>query len=713
MRDGRVRWFLAGLFVALGGGLAIAVLPTPAAPEEAYWIDYLIPRPKEIRITGRRHVATRDVILRGSPDGGPISRQALAELQALLAGADPAAPAPAPLPAPAPAPMPVPLPDAPAPLPSASTFSLILGLADDSDRVLGLPIPDASRLRQLPNRDQAYLIRPAAPDTLVIAALDEKGLYYGVQTLKQLLAPFIRGGRVLVPLAVVTDWPDLEERGLWNSGRETPGFVPWLAGLKLNFEHIPHPVSFKPGEERCPPLPRAEIEAARSRAFHLLPHCAHFDFWRDHNREHYPAELAGKGETARHPANVRNPQVLAAVRAPCASQPSLERYLTEWLVGAARQGALETSLWLTEYQPCYCSCDACLPDKAGRPRQLPLETAASVRAIQAARRQFPGLAARIFFTTQGEHRQADAAECLALLPADGSIKAEVVYGRQEAFDRYAAAGGWVATYSGDVGVIGNAWSAHRGVFFLRFVPGPASVRDCIRSYAEAGYRGLYIASSIYAGGPLGKGHVERNTAHYLIHMLAEWSWNSAGRSAEEFNLAWAARRGYADRDKAARWLRICLPIEAAVFQAMDRLPDLTEALKSGVALEWGAGGLDGIPSSERFEELRAEARRAARIAADLEAPDLVAESAYLEAALQMIRRLRELSPDRASRASQEACALGLEALSADVERMLAAAGRQADAWTDTPEAVRQEFLDLTRTFWSGKIEAIKEAVSPH
>jgi len=76
----------------------------------------------------------------------------------------------------------------------------------------------------------------------------------------------------------------------------------------------------------------------------------------------------------------------------------------------------------------------------------------------------------------------------------------VVYGRQEAFDRYAAAGGWVAIYSGDVGVIGNAWSAHRGVFFLRFVPGPESVRDRIRSYAEAGFRGLYVASSIYAGG---------------------------------------------------------------------------------------------------------------------------------------------------------------------------------------------------------------------
>ena len=699
MRDGRVRWVLALLAVIIGGGLAFAGLPTPAAPEEANWLDYLIPRPKEIRITGRRHVAARDLILRGSPDGGPVGRQALAELQALLAGAGPAAP--------------VPVPDAAPPRPAAGTFSLVLGLADSEDRVLGVPLPDAGRLRQLPNRDQAYLIRPAAPDTLVIAALDEKGLYYGVQTLKQLLAPFIQGGRILVPLAVVTDWPDLEERGLWNSGRETPGFIPWLAGLKLNFEHIPHPVSFKPGAERCPPLPREEIEAARSRAFHLLPHCAHYDFWRDHNGEHYPAELTGKGDTARHRENVKNPQVLAAVRAPCASHPSLERYLTEWLVGAARQGALETSLWLTEYQPCYCSCDACLPDKAGRPRQLPLETAASVRAIQAARKQFPELMARIFFTTGGEHREADAAECLALLPDDGSIKAEVVYGRQEAFDRYAAGGGWVATYSGDVGVLGNAWSAHRGVFFLRLFPGPESVRDRIRSYAEAGYRGLYMASSIYSSGPQGKGHVERNTAHYLIHMLAEWSWNASGRSAEEFNLAWAARRGYADRCKAAHWVRICLPVEAAVFQAMDRLPDLTEAVKNGVALEWGAGGLDGIRSPERFEELMAAARQAARLAADLEAPDLVAESAYLEAALEMIRRFRELSRDRAGRAGRKACARDLEALSADVERMLAAAGRQADAWADTPEAVRQEFLDLTRTFWSGKVEAIKEAVGPH
>ena len=109
MRDSRVGWLLAWLAVVIGGALSFADQPAPAVPEEADWLDYLIPRPKEIRITGSRHIAARDVIVRGSPDAGPISRQALAELRELLAGTGPAAPEPA----------------AP-PRPSASTFSLIL-----------------------------------------------------------------------------------------------------------------------------------------------------------------------------------------------------------------------------------------------------------------------------------------------------------------------------------------------------------------------------------------------------------------------------------------------------------------------------------------------------------------------------------------------------------------------------------------------------------
>jgi hypothetical protein len=87
---------------------------------------------------------------------------------------------------------------------------------------------------------------------------------------------------------VVTDWPDLEERGLWNSGRETPGFIPWLAGLKLNFEHLPHPVSFKPGTDCAGGLPNLKSQFVTS-SFGSRSHRTILSLTNDRNSFFHPS----------------------------------------------------------------------------------------------------------------------------------------------------------------------------------------------------------------------------------------------------------------------------------------------------------------------------------------------------------------------------------------------------------------------------------------
>jgi hypothetical protein len=66
-------------------------------------------------------------------------------------------------------------------------------------------------LDAVPRQPESYLIS-IHPRGVLLAARDEAGLFYGVQTLRQLARPE-RGGIVL-PLGVIRDWPKLSFRGL-------------------------------------------------------------------------------------------------------------------------------------------------------------------------------------------------------------------------------------------------------------------------------------------------------------------------------------------------------------------------------------------------------------------------------------------------------------------------------------------------------------------
>jgi hexosaminidase len=92
---------------------------------------------------------------------------------------------------------------------------------------------------ELGSRDldkQGYVIRVTESGVLV-AGRTAQGLFYGVQTLRQLLRPEGPGGKMLaVPALVIRDWPSMEWRGVSDDISRGP--IPTLDYLKMQIRTL-------------------------------------------------------------------------------------------------------------------------------------------------------------------------------------------------------------------------------------------------------------------------------------------------------------------------------------------------------------------------------------------------------------------------------------------------------------------------------------------
>src|SRR5882762_2474660 len=83
---------------------------------------------------------------------------------------------------------------------------------------------------------QGYVIRVTDSGVLV-AGQTGQGLFYGVQTLRQLLRPEGPGGKMLaVPALVIRDWPSMEWRGVSDDISRGP--IPTLDYLKMQIRTL-------------------------------------------------------------------------------------------------------------------------------------------------------------------------------------------------------------------------------------------------------------------------------------------------------------------------------------------------------------------------------------------------------------------------------------------------------------------------------------------
>jgi len=471
------------------------------------WSDFIIPLPQEISVGETVRVAPGQVRFETASNASPMVTQSVAALQELYQAKCGASP-------------------------TGTDFIIQIGRLASDGSVNGKIVEGAKRLKTVPHSDQAYLICPNGSNGLVVAAWDDRGVFYGVQTLSQLLTAKLMPGEIIVPLASITDWPDFDERGVWNVDYKYPGIIPWMAAYKLNFTHISVEIILKkeaPAE--CPRLPMDLIREAKNLyAFKMNPHCTHYDFWFLRGTNTIYPEIVGQGDSARHPLGIKTPKIehFRKARCPCATHPKFQELVTDWVRSAAAQGVLEISLWLSEFAPQQCACKNCLRDG---PRQWELETKVSIAAIQTVQKEYPDLIGHIFFTlSTTEKEEQDSAACLALIPTRG-VKVEKAYGRNKAFDAYAAAGNWVANY-------GLTISA-------------ANLRERIRDYHSNHYSAVYAI-----------GAANQIQSDQVLQALAEWTWNVNGRDKHAFNKAYATRRNIPNPDQFAEWEEIIRPLTA-------------------------------------------------------------------------------------------------------------------------------------------------------
>lgn len=101
-----------------------------------------------------------------------------------------------------------------------------------------------------------------------------------------------------LPLPHVLDWPDTEERGVWN-GPENETWMRWKSALKLNYGNQQSvPEDFVRGEPVVQHMQPELMAKAAARGFRYVPQIGHLNFLGSNNLFGAYPELAGRGEAS-------------------------------------------------------------------------------------------------------------------------------------------------------------------------------------------------------------------------------------------------------------------------------------------------------------------------------------------------------------------------------------------------------------------------------
>ncbi len=555
------RWYLTAVLLCLLCSLAGASAGTVDTEAEKAWVRWLIPLPHRIEIKQETVLNPADIAIVLSPTAGDIEKNARTRLESLFREKTGA-------------------------VPSGTKFEIAIGVLDAK----GPFSSDALRaeLAASPNSGQAYVIVPTGDNRLLITGLSPKGVFYGVETLSQLLAPFLTKDRVRLPLARVLDWPDFEERGIWNASHK----VGWLASLKMNFLKLNGVLApVKKDQKPSFAVDTKTLESLRLLAFNPVICFTHLNFLNQagYGRvfEAYP-ELAGQGARALQTLNPHPDH-----RVPCATNPRFQQLLAEIMESLAERGINDFDVWLSEFTS-QCECAACL--KVG---QMQAETNSVVGAWQQVRRKYPEFNIRIFFSITDEYKKTY--EYLMKLPAE--IKFEYVYGDKRIFNDCARSGRWVSDWMLPAGG-GNA----------------GEIKAALKPLHDGKWRAAYGYSATEFGA----------TA------LAEWSWNLTGRNEREFLTALATRQGYDQPEKVAEWRAMNGPLAGFQYEsrfAMRAVPGAARQKSKPSAYFSDAAAVNTYKEN---------ARKALTMAEDLGRPELVNESRKVLAYYRLMDSVRAL-----------------------------------------------------------------------
>ena len=587
----------------------VAGAATPQAPvsrqEQTRWLRWVIPLPKQVRIEGKVHVSASDVRVRLRDGAGDVEKHAADELAALFAQAAKAHRSEA--------------------VPAAGgSFEVLVGACDTKGRVMGITVPGAAELAKLPNPEQAYVIHPMGTDRIVLTALDERGVYYAVRTFRQLVEAHLADGKVAIPLAAITDWPDLAERGEW--GGSTSRDIEWFGRHKMNLAEVHASVSIAKDGRGVATIAQDLLDRGRLHAVKVVPIIMHLDYLQGSGIGKRFPELKGVGESARPRTDTMTL---------CFSKPKTVEILADWMRSlAALKGVTDINVWLSEYEG-QCGCAECEKAKAAGVPQHALETLAVKRALEAVRREHPHLRARVLLT-QGTYPVNDrvlaaAAPRVQVSYYCGGGRPRSTYNSSREpmiyplLADYAAKGHWLGVYPQFTASYGTVcpWS------------GPQFIKSLITEFVD---KGLDCVCGYT---------VPENRLHdFNVTAAAEWSWNVRGRSEREFAAAWATRRGLSDPDAAAEWAVLLGPVGWDIYGSGYAASTFTRSfvhaarlVTDGVKPRLGEGLWRYFPTAEHMDENLAACRKALALAERLGAPALVAETRVIQGYMTTVKQL--------------------------------------------------------------------------
>ena len=584
------------LLGSFSAGLAAAVADPITETARKEWLRHLIPLPQEISLTRAVDLPTASIHVRFRSQAGEIEARAARQLAAAMGttatnerGGD--------------------------------GFEILIGVCDGQGRLGDLVVPDFQRLAKLPNHQQAYLIRPVGETQLVLAALDERGVCYASRTLCQLLEHGRHEGRVSLPLVSVTDWPDIEERGMWGAPSRAVLDLPAMAAHKMNLvEWYGTELKVLPDGRGTASFSLPELKTARLSAMSVVPIITHFDL------------LTPTGlfkifpETRARPA-ASQPKVEDARVSPCAAQSKFVDVLADWMTGLAKcEGVTDVDVWLSE-NDLRCVCDSCR--QVG---QFVQETRAILAAWKRVREKYPHFGLRILLT-QGSYSTND--KVLAEIPENvgvtyyhggltyDSSRRPMIY---PLLEQFAAGGRWLGCYP----QLTASWRVAcpwTGPQFIktRMTEFASKKLRCVCGYATPNPR-LY---------------------DFNVTAAAEWSWNVSGRDEREFAAAWATRRGFRDPDQVADWAVTLGPISWDVYGSGVPYPAFFSVAAAMIETRGkptlGSGMFLYFPIREHFDRDLAGVDRALELAGRIENPEILQETLVIQGYLRMLREIHDIA----------------------------------------------------------------------
>ena len=582
----------AVLVVAQTTAASASAVAVPKAEQEQ-WLRHIIPLPKQIVLGKKLDVLASDVKLTLRKGAGEVEQTAAEELRALFKE------------------------KAKADL-SKGKFEILMGVCDAAGKLEGVVVPGAANLAKLPNSEQAYVIHGVGPARLALAALNERGVYYAAQTLKQLLAPKFADGKVTMPMAAVTDWPDLAERGEWGGSANRD--IVWMSHLKMNLVESHVTLSMDKDGRGTASASQELIDLGQRHALKFVPTITHLNGLRRTGiYEHYP-QLAGKGKRAQLKGH-------DSLIAPCCADPKIAEVFADWMVALASQpGVADVCAWLTEVNQ-WCECEQCL--KVG---QWAFESRRLVEGYRIAHKKCPHFKLRILLT-QASYKTND--KVLAEIPSDvyvsyydggrtyDSSRDPMIY---PLLEDYAAKGRWLGCYPQLTASwrIVCPWSGPQFIKY-RMTEFVDKKMKCLCGYATPNNK-LY---------------------EFNVTAAAEWSWNSKGRSEREFALAYWTRKGVKDPEAAADWAMMLGPVGWDVYGS--RVP-AHNFFGRAAGLVAGRGkpklGQKGMfryfPTPEHIDDDLAVCDKAMAIANQLDEPVMILETTVIRGYVQMIKAIYDI-----------------------------------------------------------------------